>query len=162
LSGGGEVASVSPGSYLRAVAFHPDGSVLVVAGEKGVTAWKVPTGEPINTLGQWGTGHQAVAFSADGERLVTAAENTVRLGTLRGDPRVLSGHRSHVQAVAFHPGGKTVASGSKDYTIRFWNAESGMEVESNKGHDGTITSLAYSPGGQLLASGSEDKTIKLW
>ena len=39
--------------------------------------------------------------------------------------RVFEGHTGRVNAVALSPDGKTVYSGSADYTIRAWNTETG-------------------------------------
>jgi WD40 repeat protein len=160
--GRGGVTVASPGSYVRAIAFSPDGAVLVAAGETGVTAWTVPGLERIGTTGDWGTGHLAVSFAPGGTAIATAAEYTVRVGSLADNPKILSGHRSTVTAVAFRPDGQVITSGGKDHTIRFWNAGSGLETESLQGHTGAVVSLAFRPDGRVLASGSEDKTIRLW
>ena len=41
----------------------------------------------------------------------------------------LSGHTDYVFTVAFSPDGKTLASGSKDNTIKLWEIE---EIDSSK------------------------------
>lgn len=82
------------------------------------------TGEALTVL----RGHDdtvwSVAFSPDGTRLATGADDdTVRiwdsstgeeLGTLRR-------HRSGVMAVVFSPDGTRLASASADKTVRLWN-----------------------------------------
>ncbi|KAE9383619.1 hypothetical protein BT96DRAFT_1031614, partial [Gymnopus androsaceus JB14] len=40
---------------------------------------------------------------------------------------LLQGHTSWVTSVAFSPNGKRIASGSHDYSVRIWNAETGRQ-----------------------------------
>ena len=68
--------------------------------------------------------------------------------------------------MAFSLDGQTLASGSRDKTIKLWEMASGRERASLTGHGGGVFegvfSVAFSPDGQTLASGSGDNTIKLW
>ena len=62
----------------------------------------------------------------------------------------------------FSPDGKTLASASRDHTIRFWDPVGGVEKAIIDGHIEWINSVAFSPYGSLLASGSDDETLRLW
>jgi WD40 repeat protein len=54
-------------------------------------------------------------------------------------------------------------SGSKDKTIRIWDARTGEEVMTPlEGHTGLVTSVGFSPDGTHIVSGSDDKTIRIW
>ena len=75
---------------------------------------------------------------------------------------VLREHTGWVLSVAFSPDGQTLASGSDDDTIRFWDVATGQHKATLEGHTGWVLSVAFSPDGQTLASGSDDDTIRFW
>lgn len=76
--------------------------------------------------------------------------------------RTLRGHKGEIGRIAWSPDGRMLASGSKDKTIRLWNAETGDCLQTFEGHEGAVWSVAFHPTGRTLASGSQDKTVKLW
>jgi WD40 repeat protein len=78
------------------------------------------------------------------------------------ETRVFRGHHDPVWAVAYHPLGAVIASGSVDHTIRLWEIETGRMLRILRGHTDTVRCLVFSPDGSLLASGSTDRTIRLW
>jgi WD40 repeat protein len=74
----------------------------------------------------------------------------------------LKGHSSSVVSVAISPDGKTLASGSRDNTIKLWNLATKQEIHTLNDHSDSVYYVAISPDGQTLASGSADNPIKLW
>jgi WD40 repeat protein len=78
---------------------------------------------------------------------------------------VIRGHRGGVTSVAYSPDGQRIASGSRDSTVRVWDAHSGEQLEVFRGHEGGlvgIRSLAFSPDGRRLASAGDDQTVRVW
>ncbi len=81
-------------------------------------------------------------------------------GTIRpSDEVVLQGYNAAINAVAFSPDGKTLATGSQDSKTTLWNVNTREEVAVIAGHGGGVLCLAFDPSGQVLATGSNDQTV---
>ncbi|KAM0363089.1 hypothetical protein ACHAO7_011405 [Fusarium culmorum] len=74
----------------------------------------------------------------------------------------VKGHSSMVSSVVFSHDSKKVASGSRDKTIRIWDAETGECERVIKGHSMSVNSVVFSHDSKKVASGSRDMTIRIW
>ncbi|MGH3615206.1 MAG: RICIN domain-containing protein [Pseudonocardia sp.] len=158
---------------VRSAAFDPMGRWLVTSGGDGrVRLWAIAglgtTRVPVFE-GQASGG--PLAISDDGAVMATGGDSDVafRLWDLRGaQPRPLpavSRHGGAVYAVAFAPGGTTLATASLDGTIILWDVadpNSPRELRTLAPRGGFALSVGFSPDGQLLASGHQDSTVRLW
>src|SRR5690349_8249732 len=96
---------------------------------------------PAATLLAAAVGLAGLAPPADrlGDPLPAGA--AARLGTVR------LRHGDQVNAVAFAPDGRTLASGARDGSLAVWHADTGAEVRYSPPR-GTVLALAYSPAGK--------------
>jgi WD40 repeat protein len=74
----------------------------------------------------------------------------------------LTGHSNWVTSVSFSPDGSQIVSGSRDKTIRVWDAVTGKIIKELEGHTGPVMSVSYSPDGSRIVSGSDDNTVRVW
>ncbi len=129
----------------------------------------------------------SLAWSPDSQTLATGAGNpaatgvpgalgvtgtpdttnfTVRLWQADGTPKAtLTGHTGPVDALAWSPDGKTLASGSTDATLRLW-APDGTLIRTINCDKGAVLAVAWSPDGTTIATGSiastSENTVQIW
>jgi WD40 repeat protein len=155
---------------VRSIAFSPDGARLVSSGQdREIMLWDVIHGAAIRSLGYSGSNPvQVVAFAPDGRNIAVGEvtdrpQDVVLLDTETGAVRTrLKGHRHGVNALAFSPSGRMLATAGVDRCIKIWNLADGMEQISLKDGVGTVRSLSFSVDGAWLAFAGSDSTVKIW
>ncbi len=80
-----------------------------------------------------------------------------------------SGHSAEVQAVAWSPNSRQIASGGADGTVQVWEAATGGPLFTYRGHAGGVNAVAWQgeplllPGREArIASGGADATVQVW
>jgi WD40 repeat protein len=74
----------------------------------------------------------------------------------------LVGHEAVICALAWSPDGGTLASASRDRTIRLWNTDNWILQRKLVVHESWIKCIDWSPDSRVLASGSRDQRVKCW
>ncbi len=116
------------------------------------------------------TGHasgiNAVAFSPDGQFVVTGANNGLAFlwSTETGaEVHRFVGHEFKVEAVAISPKtGRFVATGSIDNSTRIWDLATAKQLLVFNGHNSVVYGVAFSLDERLVLTGSADNTAQLW
>ncbi|KAJ3428988.1 wd40 repeat protein [Anaeramoeba flamelloides] len=70
--------------------------------------------------------------------------------------------RNGVNTVVYSPDEKTLATGSRDKKVKFWDIQTGKLKKTLTNHKHYVRSIAYSPDGKTVATASSDDTIILW
>ncbi|WP_345128181.1 Hsp70 family protein [Dactylosporangium darangshiense] len=156
------------GAAIHALAFSPDGAVLVTGDDDARII--LHHGDPMPRHGGAALhGHRGavlgIAFAPGGGLLASAgADTTIRLWDAAAGAQhaILAGHTEPATAVAFNPAGTLLASAGLDTTIRLWDAATGAHLHTLDGHDGAVHALAFAPDGGMLISGGADGAVRLW
>jgi WD40 repeat protein len=107
----------------------------------------------------------SAAFSPDGRRIVTAADDkTARIWDARSGTQiaVLRGHDDRVRSAVFSRDGNRIVTASDDRTARIWDSKTARELAVLRGHEGAVLSAAFNADGSRIVTGSDDKTARVW
>lgn len=76
---------------------------------------------------------------------------------------VENAHSLNVSAITYGNNSKTVFSGSRDYSVKGWDAESGINKTSFSCPRNIVTALTIGKSGEhSLYQGSEDLCVRVW
>ena len=104
----------------------------------------------------------ALAYSADGSALVSAASDGLRVWKA-GTDRVLSRlQASAVTSLAFHPTRSVLVAADGTHGLEYWNLDSSRQVALQSWHRSALVSASLSRDGSTVISGDERGTIHRW
>jgi WD40 repeat protein len=144
---------------ILAVAFAPDGKTLATTELRSeIEVWDARGGRSLYRLGKVAT---RAVYAPDGNRLATLQAGEVALWDVAADEAAwslsLPVDESSPLAVS---GGKCLAVGAADGTVRLLDLDSGRERRRLR-HE-NVHAVALSPDGDVLATGDDDGLIRLW
>jgi WD40 repeat protein len=158
---------------VTALAFSPDGSVLVSNGSRCIEVRSPKDGSAQKRIPCDLAKITSIAFHPLGQLLVvTGGVPGVRGEVLLLDWREqkilrnLTNYTDLVTSVAFNADGSLLGIASADHLAHVWRvAEDGSqlaEVFTLAGHAAPVLAIAFSPTGRSLVTASADRSLKVW
>jgi WD40 repeat protein/tRNA A-37 threonylcarbamoyl transferase component Bud32 len=172
---GRRLGSKKTSTYWTWVALRPDGKQVAAADGNVVVVWDSESGAELFTL----HGHQAavnyLAYSKDGERLVTAGDTSARLWNAVADASPFPALRlanARILDAAYSPDGQRVVVGTTRKHAIIWNPATATQVpllpdrklKNFKLPDqifGDVAQVAFSPDGRRVLTRGGDEPARL-
>jgi WD40 repeat protein len=155
---------------VRAVAFSPDGRLLLTGAEDACTRlYQAATGNLLHGPLSGDGSVTAAVFRPDGRAALTGASGGTtdvsgrlwRLFPAPG-PRRLGAHKGTVDTLVFAPDNRRFVTAGADGVVQLWDAATGKPCGVPLRHSAPVSAAVFSPDGKTLLTASEDKTARLW
>ena len=166
MTGKGDPRTVEVQSTVGGLAFAPKGVRLAIAHYNGVTLW-FPNAQAAPEVLEWKGSHHHVAFSPNGQFLVTAMQEPTLHGWRVVDAKHMrmSGYSARVRSFAWTVGGKWLAtSGSEQLVMWPFQGKDGPMGKQPKMFAAfavRATAVACHPKQEVVAVGYADGTVLL-
>ena len=157
---------------VRSIAFSADARRLVSTGQnRSIMLWDAIECIPMGPLQIAPTGCNMVlfaAFAADGRHVAVSEASCDPVDITLFDSETgavttrLTGHNTGVQALAFSPDGRILATAGQDRCIKIWDWADSNEQATLVDGVGVVKSLAFSHDGAWLAFAGDDDTVRVW
>ncbi len=139
------------GGWVEWLAWSKTG-MLATAHGRGVRVWS-SQGTPVLETPPHESTVSGVAFTADGNQLITSCYGAVRLFPLEAHAESkLLPWKSSLLSLTPSPNDKVIAVATQDNSVHFWRLDTGKDSEMS-GYPGKPMQLAWSPDSKLLATG---------
>ncbi len=154
--------TVSLPDPVRFLRLGPGGKRLALVTSRAVHVLDLAAGEREIGRFQAGGAIQDALFSDDGSALLAFTERAVSVWDLNapGHPGWRLTHPARVNAAAFRPDGRRIATASRDRIVRLWDFRKGAVHPIQ--HRNEVMDVAFSADGRRLASGSMDGVAFVW
>ena len=147
--------------------FDPTGKFVFTGAEDYfITRWDLNDGKPTKLAGHesWA---RAIAFSADGQTLVTGGYDGKLIWwpatAEKPEPiRKIDAHTGWVRALAVSPDGKLLASVGNDLRLKLWELADGKSVRELSGHASHIYNVVFHPSAPAIATCDLKGVVKHW
>ena len=164
------------------IGLSPDGKTLYALSRK-LEVTRIPDWE-WKAKGQGGGGPRTGVISRDemfSSGAVSPDDKTFAVGTADGAIRFYAiasfdlsernrvapvkrvvGHEGEITGLVFSPDGKSIATSSRDKTVKVWDAAKGTVTRTLSDHTDAVMAVAWSKDGKRLVSASSDGTAIVW
>jgi WD40 repeat protein len=148
---------------VRQIAFTPDGTRILTAGDDSVRIWDAAnfSGAAVLKTSRAETFITAMAASPD-HRLVLAIDHSLHWFDSRTGSEIATVDSGPVSALAFSRDARLLAAGLLNGAIRVYDAATRTLVFTLTGHHARVSQVLFSPSGKQIVSSSLDKTVRLW
>lgn len=152
-------------SEVSAIVFASDGKHIYSGDEGGnLFAWDVAKFEKSWSVHVHTGRVYDVAVARDGRIATGGSDYTIGLLDAKGDHFAsLQGHNERVYSVFFAPDGRTLASSSKDQTVKLWDLNLRTVLATMDGHEDQARAVEFLPtdAGKLLSL-DRSGSVRLW
>ena len=145
------------------LAITPDGSEIISGGQDFTARrWNLETGRQVGEPLKHATFVEAVAYSPDGEQIVTGSGQRIRVWDRASGRRIhtMVAARESVSLMAVTPGGDLILSTDQS-VIRVWDRTTGEQVDKLRSAD-YVADLVVTPDGAEAISCSLDGVLERW
>lgn len=152
------VASAKGGTWIDALALHPDGAIAYAAG-RNVVAQDAKGREKVFAAPSTARG---LAFAPKGYRLAVAHYNgaTLWYPNLETAPEFVEWKGSHID-VTWSPDGRFIVTTMQENALHGWRLQPDRGHMRMSGYPGKVRSVAWSGDGNWLATGGAEAAI-IW
>ena len=153
--------SAGPGD----LAFSPSGTELVCCTDNSLRIANIANGTIVRCLEAQADKTKCVAYSPDGEILISGGTDGVARVWDSSTGKLLQClvmQSGTVWTVAFSKNGQVFASGAADGTVCVWKRGSDVPCQRLGGHEGRLISLAFLSDGSTLATLDNGGNVRMW
>ena len=163
------------GDRITDFATTPDLRTMFISNSKGVHVWDLATVKETRLLENAG---EKMVVPPDGKSVITNNGSLQRWDLATGkafyQDNFEHGHLQGVVAILFSADGKRLASGSKDGSVRLWDATTGQPIHVWRGHEATrplnltywihagVQALDMTPDGHWIVSAGSEGKVQVW
>jgi WD40 repeat protein len=148
------------------LSFSKDGRLIALAssyrdpGE--VVVWDIPAEKPRRLFQPRCGPIYALALSPDGKFVAASGYRGLQAWDVASGAEALSCLGVRIQALAFAPHGRTLATGDENGNISLWDLSTAKKTASRRAHTKNVDSIAFSQDGRTLVSHAWDGTISVY
>jgi WD40 repeat protein len=129
--------------------------------------WDAETGNELDALKPSFLKNQGpepadVAFSADGQLVAIAVDNTVVLWHPGHFERKIDSEKASVTSMSFSPDGGLLAVGRSDRTVQLWDVKAQREKLRLRGPTAAVRGVRFDHSGNRVLAWSDDSSIRIW